>query len=102
MHTKGHLVSPSPEHSEHQLPLRMHGERGAVGYGPRDRYQETQVLIPADSLCATETSLFKHGASGVPSVAQGVKNLTSIHGDVGLIPGLAQWIKDLPLPQAMA
>ena len=27
---------------------------------------------------------------GVPVVAQWVKNLTSIHGDVGLIPGLAQ------------
>ena len=28
----------------------------------------------------------------VPVVAQRVKNLTSIHGDIGLIPGLAQWV----------
>ena len=30
---------------------------------------------------------------GVPVVAQGVRNLTSIHEDVGLIPGLAQLVK---------
>ena len=36
----------------------------------------------------------------VPVVTQQVKNLTSIHEDVGSVPGLAQWIKDLSLPQA--
>ena len=36
----------------------------------------------------------------VPIMAQQVKNLTSIHEYVGLIPGLTQWVKDLTLPQA--
>ena len=37
---------------------------------------------------------------GVPLVAQWVKNLTSIHEDTSLIPGLDQWVQDLALPQA--
>ena len=39
---------------------------------------------------------------GVPVVAQRVKNLSSIHEDVGSVPGLVQWVKDLALPQAAA
>ena len=38
--------------------------------------------------------------NGLPIVAQWVKNLTQYREAVGLIPGLAQWIKDPVLPQA--
>ena len=35
---------------------------------------------------------------GVPIVVQQVKNLASIHEDVGSIPGLTQWVKNPALP----
>ena len=39
---------------------------------------------------------------GLPVVAQRVKNPAGIHKDGGKILGLAQWVKDLALPQAAA
>ena len=41
-----------------------------------------------------EVDYLKMHIIGVPAVVQQVKNLTSIHKDVALIPGLAQWVKD--------
>ena len=38
---------------------------------------------------------------GVPIAAQWVRARHSVCEDAGLIPGLAQWVKDVVLPQAV-
>ena len=61
-------------------------------------------MIPDKKLleCIEQLPFFKKSrVFGVPVVAQRVTNPTSIHEDVGAVPGLAQCLKDLALPRAV-
>ena len=48
-----------------------------------------------------EYKYYFENTEGVPIVVQQVKNPTSIHGDVGSIPGLTQWVGNPVLPRAV-
>ena len=55
------------------------------------------LLLRKESNPMEKKILFKNHA-GCSHRGSAETNLTSIHEDTGLIPGLDQWVKDLALP----
>ena len=62
-------------------------------------YLTKNLCLEYTKICyASKINSIKNGQKGVPVVAQWLKNPTRNHEVVGLIPALAQCVKDLVLP----
>ena len=65
-------------------------ESKCTKHNPRNYIEERKV----EDIQRPQT--FRNGSSYHGSVEM---NMTSVHEDAGLIPGLTQWVKDLALPR---
>ena len=73
--------------------LRYH-EKPRLAKNAEDLTQRCGRLL-SDELIVSRG--FKNEYQGVPTVAQWLMNPTGTHEDMGSIPGLAQWVRDLAL-----
>ena len=72
-----------------------------VAQGSQRVFQEikSRSCLSLESGSASAPPIFvdQKATEGVPDVVQQIKNPTSIHEEVGLIPGLTQWVRALAL-----
>ena len=111
------IIAPAPS-APHSLSPAFVVLLGMDHHVPPCVFSELFIvcLLRMDFVCFIHCCIFSSGSSGlgysrclvniccigIPTVAQQLKNPTSIHKDGCLIPCLSQWVKDLALPQAAA
>ena len=66
--------------------------------GRRQDFNRKKGSKTIETVCLKIKFLLEKSYEGVPTVAQQVKNPTSVHEDAGSIPGPTQWVGDLALP----
>ena len=93
-HTPGPQCSKSPKWSQSTGTERNHLQKPNEG-----TYLSSNLQLSPQPTSQHLLFYSKMERGGVLIVAQHVRNPTSIHEGVGLIPSLAQWIKDPALPQ---
>ena len=71
----------------------------SLGLRWQKRILAKSLLVCSSFLLLPLGSTFSVHNEGIPIMAQKVKNPTSIHEDVGLVPGLSQWVKNPALLQ---
>ena len=79
----------------HTLRCQLEGWRGALCLAPEDPSSLSQIQ-------AVHVAWLRDKAQEFPLWLSRLRAQHSVYEDVGLIPGLAQWVKDLALPQTVA
>ena len=97
LHLSRRLAVLSGPRMDSEMPIWDAEEMQGWPCGPAwRRCQVRGHILPP--LLTLSSSLFKKSLPEVPFVAQQFENPTSIHEDLGSIPGLPQRVKDPALP----